>query len=57
MNGPYFQPEIKTRHEIINPMLEKAGWVVQHFKVANVHASLGVAVEFFPMGVGVGEAD
>jgi type I restriction enzyme R subunit len=38
-------------------MLDKAGWEVQHFKVANVYASKGVAVEFFPMGQGVGEAD
>jgi len=51
------KPETKTRHKIINPMLEKAGWVVQHFSVANIHASLGVAVEYFPMGMGVGEAD
>ncbi len=50
-------PEDKTRHEIINPMLKKAGWSVQHFKTANVYASKGVAVEFFPMGMGVGEAD
>lgn len=50
-------PEDKTRHEVINPMLEAAGWTIQHFKVASVHASLGVAVEFFPMGAGVGEAD
>lgn len=57
MNQHYLTPEDKTRHELINPMLEKAGWVIQHYKVANVYASLGVAVEFFPMGAGVGEAD
>lgn len=56
--SPYqLDPEDKTRHDFINPMLEKAGWVIQHFKVANVYASKGVAVEFFPMGAGVGEAD
>ncbi|MFA6424726.1 MAG: type I restriction-modification enzyme R subunit C-terminal domain-containing protein [Phycisphaerae bacterium] len=50
-------PEAKTRHEIINPMLKASGWIVQHFKVANVYGSKGVAVEYFPMGTGVGEAD
>lgn len=50
-------PEAKTRHEIINPMLKASGWTVQHFKVANVYGSKGVAVEYFPMGTGVGEAD
>ena len=50
-------PEAKTRHEIINPMLEKAGWIVQNFKSASVHTAKGVAVEYFQMGTGVGEAD
>lgn len=50
-------PEAKTRHEIINPMLEKSGWVVQNFKSASVHTAKGVAVEYFQMGAGVGEAD
>ena len=50
-------PEDKARHELINPALEKAGWVIQHFKAADVCGSKGVAVEFFPMGWGVGEAD
>jgi len=57
MSYENLKPEDRTRHEIINPMLVAAGWVVQHFKVASVHASLGVAVEYFPMGIGVGEAD
>lgn len=52
-----FYPEDKARHELINPALEKAGWTTQHFKAANVFGSKGVAVEFFPMGWGVGEAD
>jgi len=52
-----FTPEDKARHELINPALEKAGWVIQHFKTASVGSSKGVAVEFFPMGWGVGEAD
>ena len=50
-------PEDKTRHDLINPMLEQAGWVVQHFKSASPYAAKGVAVEYFPMGIGVGEAD
>ena len=52
-----FEPEDKARHEVVNPALEEAGWVIQHFKTANVHESKGVAVEYFPMGWGVGEAD
>ncbi|MEW6088556.1 MAG: type I restriction-modification enzyme R subunit C-terminal domain-containing protein [bacterium] len=52
-----FKPEDKTRHEVVNPMLEEAGWAVQNFKTADVCASKGVAVEYFPMGMGVGEAD
>lgn len=50
-------PEDKARHKLINPALEKAGWAIQHFKAANVFGSKCVAVEFFPMGWGVGEAD
>lgn len=50
-------PEDKARHELINPALVKAGWQIQHFKTANVFGSKGVAVEYFPMGWGVGEAD
>lgn len=52
-----FTPEDKARHELINPALERTGWVIQHFKTASVVGSKGVAVEFFPMGWGVGEAD
>ena len=50
-------PEDRARHELINPALIKAGWAIQHFKTANVFGSKGVAVEYFPMGWGVGEAD
>lgn len=53
----YGKPENKARHDLINPMLEKAGWVVQHSKTANVRGAKGIAVEFFQMGKGVGEAD
>ncbi len=42
---------------IINPALKRAGWNVQHFKDADIRSSKGVAVEYFPMGKGVGEAD
>lgn len=53
----YDTPENKARHDLINPDLERSGWVIQHFSAANIHASRGVAVEFFQMGKGVGEAD
>jgi len=52
-----YDPEIKARHDIINPALDKAGWKVEHFKTANIYASKGVAVEYFHMRKGVGEAD
>jgi len=51
------EPEQKARHEKINPLLEKAGWKIQHYSEANPHSSKGVAVEYFQMGQGVGEAD
>ncbi|MCD6459174.1 DEAD/DEAH box helicase family protein [bacterium] len=51
------RPEDQTRHDIINPMLKSAGWVVQHYRNANVFCSKGIAVEYFQMGKGVGEAD
>lgn len=56
---PYdnLNPEDRSRHELINPALESAGWILQPFKSADVFASKGVAVEYFQMGWGVGEAD
>jgi len=57
MSYDNLNPEDKTRHELINPALVKAGWTIQHFKVADVLGAKGVAVEYFPMGWGVGEAD
>ncbi len=57
MSKSYLSPEDKARHELINPALKKAGWTIQHFKTANIHSAKGVAVEFFRMGKGVGEAD
>lgn len=50
-------PEIKARHNKINPKLIAAGWDIQDYRTANVHSSKGVAVEYFQMGKGVGEAD
>ena len=57
MNEYIEEPELKARHELINPSLEKAGWKIQHFKTANVHSSKGVAVEYFQLGKTAGEAD
>lgn len=57
MTEKYRGPEYESRHDLINPELEKAGWVVQHFDSANIYANKGVAVEFFQMGKNVGEAD
>jgi len=51
------KPEDKVRHNLINPLLEKAGWEIQNYKTANVNSVKGVAVEYFQMGKGVGEAD
>jgi len=50
-------PEVKARHNKINPKFISAGWDMQDYKTANVQASKGVAVEYFQMGKGVGEAD
>jgi len=50
-------PEVKARHNKINPKLISVGWDIQDYKTANVHASKGVAVEYFQMGKAVGEAD
>lgn len=43
-------PELEARHKEINPLLIKAGWKIQNYKVANPHSSKGVAVEFFQIG-------
>lgn len=51
------KPEDKARHDLINPKLRAAGWEIQDYKVASPTSSKGVAVEFFQMGKGVGEAD
>lgn len=51
------EPENEARHTLINPALKSAGWEIQHFKNANIYSSKGVAIEFFQLGKGVGEAD
>ncbi len=51
------KPEEKARHDIINPKLIEAGWVVQQYKSANIYESKGVAIEYFQLGRDVGEAD
>jgi type I restriction enzyme R subunit len=53
----YTKPEDKARHDLINPALKVAGWEIQHFSSADPRSSKGVAVEYFRMGTGVGEAD
>ena len=43
-------PEVRARHNKINPKLEDAGWNIQDYKTANVQSSKGVAVEYFQIG-------
>ena len=43
-------PEVKARHEKINPKLGAAGWDIQDYNTANVQSSKGVAVEYFQIG-------
>ena len=57
MDKSWRKPEDLARHELINPALEKAGWKIQHYTNANPASTEGVAVEYFQMGRGVGEAD
>ncbi|MDF0644290.1 MAG: type I restriction-modification enzyme R subunit C-terminal domain-containing protein [Nitrospira sp.] len=49
-------PEDKARDDI-NELLEKAGWKVQDYKSANLHAGRGVALRNFPLAEGHGFAD
>jgi type I restriction enzyme R subunit len=49
-------PEDQAR-EAIDRMLELAGWSVQDFKKANIHAKQGVAIRNFPLNAGHGFAD
>ena len=49
-------PEEKARHKI-DEILSKAGWVVQDYKSANIHAGNGVVLRNFPLTRGHGFAD
>ncbi len=49
-------PEDKAR-EVIDGMLEKAGWHVCDFKDANIHAARGVVIRNYPLNKGHGFAD
>lgn len=49
-------PEQLARQEI-DRLLTAAGWSVQDFKAANVHAARGVALREFPLDDGFGEVD
>jgi type I restriction enzyme R subunit len=48
-------PEQEARQKI-DQLLEAAGWVVQDYKAANIHAGRGVALREFPLP-GYGFAD
>src|SRR4051794_31688582 len=49
-------PEARARLTI-DALLNAAGWAVQDFKAANLHASRGVALREFPLNAGFGFAD
>ncbi len=53
---PMPTPEDEAREQI-DQALEKAGWHVQDYKSANVHAGRGVALRNFPLVSGHGFAD
>jgi type I restriction enzyme R subunit len=50
------QPEDKAR-DTIDKLLAAAGWIVQARDEANVAAGRGVAITYFPLKTGYGEAD
>ena len=50
------KPEERARTEI-DQLLTAAGWAVQDFKQANIHAGCGVAIREFQLNAGFGEAD
>ncbi len=54
--GGVSTPEQLARAET-DRLLAAAGWAVQDFKQANLHASRGVALREFPLVAGHGEAD
>ncbi|MBI5897168.1 MAG: DEAD/DEAH box helicase family protein, partial [Desulfobacterales bacterium] len=49
-------PEAEAR-EKIDLLLEKAGWVVQDARAANIHTAQGVAIREFALAPGHGHAD
>lgn len=49
-------PEQQAREEI-DRLLGAAGWAVQDFKAADIHAARGVALREFPLAAGLGYAD
>lgn len=49
-------PEDEAR-EVIDSLLEKAGWHVCDYKNANIHAKTGVVIRNFPLKPGHGTAD
>ncbi len=48
-------PEAEAR-EKIDLLLEKAGWMVQDARAANIHAAQGVAIREFALAPGHGHA-
>ncbi len=50
------RPEDKAR-EVIDGMLEKAGWHIYDLKEANIYAHRGVVIRNFPLKTGFGFAD
>jgi type I restriction enzyme R subunit len=50
-NGTYMKPEERAR-QIIDHLLEAAGWAVQDYHQLNLGASLGVAIREFPLESG-----
>ena len=50
------EPEAAARAEI-DRLLTAAGWAVQDFKQADIHAARGVAIRAFQLNTGFGEAD
>jgi len=50
------EPEAAARAEI-DQLLSAAGWSVQDYKAADIHAARGVAIREFQLNPGFGEAD
>ena len=56
MGAPPSSPEARAR-ENIDEQLAACGWIVQSRDQANVTAGRGVAITYFPLKAGYGEAD